>query len=123
MFGGTKNSNKCSVFPAAYKLDYPHTNLKINPLTQNHQNPNKIPTFQPSTIQIPLSHQISSTPTKINTFTYHITPISNHQSKPLSSYINAKIQRKSTLSPIYKLHAKFYNNISISIIIQTIHNI
>ena len=27
MSGGIKNQSKCSVFPAAYKLDYPHTNL------------------------------------------------------------------------------------------------
>lgn len=39
--GGTKNQNKCSVFPAAYKLDYLHTNLKIKPLNKNYQNPSK----------------------------------------------------------------------------------
>ena len=25
--GGSKNQNKCSIFPSAYKLDYLHTNL------------------------------------------------------------------------------------------------
>ena len=43
--GGIKNQNKCSVFPAAYKLLHLHTNLKIKPLKQNIQKSNKIPIF------------------------------------------------------------------------------
>ena len=39
--GGTKNQNKCSVFPAAYKLVHPHTNLIFKHSTKIQSNPVK----------------------------------------------------------------------------------
>ena len=41
--GGTKNQNKCSVFPAAYKLVHLHTNLIFKHSIQNLQNITKSP--------------------------------------------------------------------------------
>ena len=41
--GGSKNSNKCSVFPAAYKLVHLHTNLIFKHSIQNLQNTTKSP--------------------------------------------------------------------------------
>ena len=41
--GGSKNSNKCSAFPAAYKLVHLHTNLIFKHSIQNLQNTTKSP--------------------------------------------------------------------------------
>ena len=97
--GGAKNQNKCSVFPAAYKLVHLHTNFILKHLNKNPTKPSKIKHFTNSLIKTLISHPISSNPTKINTFTHHTTQI-QPQFKQLSSYINTKILRKSTLSPI-----------------------
>ena len=43
--GGSKNSNNCSVFPAAYKLVHLHTNLIFKHSIQNLQNTTKSPLF------------------------------------------------------------------------------
>ena len=50
--GGTKNQNKCSVFPAAYKLVHLHTNLIFKHSIQNLQTPTKSP-FSHHPIQNP----------------------------------------------------------------------
>ena len=39
--GGSKNQNKCSVFPAAYKLVHLYTNLIFKHLNKNYKNPVK----------------------------------------------------------------------------------
>ena len=43
--GGTKNSNKCSVFPATYKLLHLHTDFILKHLNKNPIKPSKIKHF------------------------------------------------------------------------------
>ena len=57
--GGTKNSNKCSVFPATYKLLHLHTNFILKHLNKNSIKPSKIKHFTNLSSQIPISHPIS----------------------------------------------------------------
>ena len=71
--GATKNQNKCSVFPAAYKLVHLHTNFILKHLNKNPTKPSKIKHFINLSYQIPISHPISSNPTKINTFAHFTT--------------------------------------------------
>ena len=73
--GATKNQNKCSVFPAAYKLGHLHTNFILKHLNKNPTKPSKIKHFINLSYQTPISHPISSNPTKINTFIHHTTQI------------------------------------------------
>ena len=108
--GGSKNSNKCSVFPAAYKLLHPHTNLKIKHLNKNPIKPSKIKHFahfNPKKSQYRTQYrqtQLKST----------LPPILNHnpnpQSKPLSSYINTKIPIKIPIFTDYQLFIKNHIN-------------
>ena len=105
MRGGIKNYNKCSVFPAAYKLNYLHTNFILKTPNKNPIKPSKIKYFTNLSYQTLISPPISSNPTKINTFT-NLQPKSNPQSKSLSSYINTKIPRRSQLSPIINFSLK-----------------
>ena len=122
--GGGKNWIKCFISPAAYKLVHLYTNLKTKPLNQNLIKPSKIKNFTNLSYQTPISHQISSNPTKISTFTHH-TPQSKSTIQTTFFLYKYENPNKIRLLPIYKLHAKFYNNIniSISIIIKTILNI
>ena len=71
--GGTKNSNKCSVLPATYKLDYLPTNFILNHSNKNSNKPSKIKHFTHFNHLTSISHPISSNPTKINTST-HLKP-------------------------------------------------
>ena len=103
--GRTKNQNKCSVFPAAYKLDYLHTNFIFKPLTQNHQNPTKSPFFNHPPPKSQYRPQYRKT-TQKSTFLPISHPHLNHQSKPLSSYISTKILRKSPFLPIANFSSK-----------------
>ena len=76
--GGSKNSNKCSVFPAAYKLLHPQTDFILKYLNKNPIKPSKIKHFTHFNPKTPISHPISSNPTKINTFTHFTIQISTH---------------------------------------------
>ena len=71
--GGTKNSNKCSVFPATYKLLHLHTNFILKHLNKTPSNPVKSSISLTLTPKIQISHPISSNLTKINTST-HLKP-------------------------------------------------
>ena len=120
--GDSKNQNKCSIFPSAYKLLHPHTNF----IFKHPIKPHKIPTKShfPATHSPKSQYRPQYRKTPLKSTLSHTT---QHHSKPViqTSFFlyKYKILTKSTLLPIYKLHAKFYNNISISIIIQTILNI
>ena len=50
--GGTKNPNKRSVFPAAYKLVHLYTNFIFKPLNKNYIKPSKIKHFTNLSSQI-----------------------------------------------------------------------
>ena len=91
--GGSKNSNKCFVFPAAYKLVHLHTNLIFKHSIQNLQNTTKSPFSHHPIQKSQYRTQYRQTQLKST-----LPPILNHnqkpQFKPLSSYINTRILRK-----------------------------
>ena len=97
--GRTKNQNVRSVFRAAYKLDHLYTNLKIKPLNQNPTKPSKIKHFTHFHTKSQYRTQYRQTLLK-STLSPITQPKFQPQSKQLSSYINTKILRKSTLLPI-----------------------
>ena len=107
--GGGKNSNKCFVFPAAYKLVHLHTNLIFKHSIQNLQNTTKSP-FPHHPIQ-KSQYRTQYRQTQLKST---LPPISNHnqkpQFKPLSSYINTKILRKIPTFTDYQLFIKNHIN-------------
>ena len=107
--GGSKNSNKCSAFPATYKLDYPHTDFILKHLNKNPIKPSKIKHFTHFNQKSQYRTQYRQTPLKLT-----LPPISNHnqkpQFKPLSSYINTRILRKIPTFTDYQLFIKNHIN-------------
>ena len=103
--GGTKNQNKCSVFQAAYKLDYLHTDFILKHLTQSPTNPTKSPL---SPIHLKKSQYRPQYRKTYQNQHFHLSNTANlkPKSKSLSSYINIKIPRKSTFSPINNFSLK-----------------
>ena len=115
---GTKNQNKCSVFPAAYKLVHPQTDFILNHLTQNPIKSSKIKHFTNSLIKTLISHPISSNPTKINTST-HLKPQSKTTIQTTFFLYKYKILRKIHIFTDYQLFIKNHiNNIKFHTYIQ-----
>ena len=109
MWGGSKNQNKRSVFPAAYKLVHLYTNLIFKHSIQNLQNTTKSP-FSNHPIQ-KSQYRTQYRQTQLKSTLSPIThPNQKPQFKPLSSYINTKIPTKSTLSPITHFSIKLPTN-------------
>ena len=104
--GATKNQNKCSVFPAAYKLVHLYTNFILKHLNKNLIKPSKIKHLINLSYQIQISHPISSNPTKINTFT-NLTP--QFQSKIQSTFFLYKYENPKKIHTFtdYKFFTKF----------------
>ena len=116
--GGSKNSNKCSVFPAAYKLLHLYTNFILKPLNKNPINPSKIKHFTHFNPKTPISHLISSNPTKINTFA-HITPKPQHTIQTTFFLYKYKILIKIHIFTDYQLFIKNHiNNIKFHAYLQ-----